>query len=149
MDNKRINTHDCVDCALKHLAAAIVEMGELQRGYWNTDHEIYCEGNLNEACEQIAGYAPDIADKLRNLRANIFNDRKGITIGHINISKGIYWEIRRIKYPDTTPIPPKPIAQSVLKAPRPCCDKQAQAPAPRENTSVFFAPAAPVLNKED
>jgi hypothetical protein len=129
MNNERINTHDCVDCALKHLSAAVVEMGELQRGYWNTDHEIYCEGNLNEACEQIAGYAPEIAEKLRVLRANIFSEREGVKTGHIKICKGIYWEIKRIKYPDATPLPAMSIAQSALKSPslpdKPCnCGKK-------------------------
>jgi len=93
----RINTHDCLDCTLKHLSSAIVEMGELQKGWWNTYHEIFCMGNLAEASEQIAGFSLEIANKLRELRRDIFEISKAVTSKHIEDGKAIYWEVKAIK----------------------------------------------------
>ncbi len=111
----RVNKDDCVSCTLKHLSAAIVEMGELQKGYWDTDHEIYCEGNLNEASEQIAGIDLRLANQLRALRVNVFNDRAGIKPSHIKICKQLFWQVKKylkdektIIHTSATPKKPKP-----------------------------------------
>jgi len=95
-----INTFHCLNCTLKHLASAIVEMGELRKGYWNTDHEIFCMGNLAEASEQIDEYSNDIAMELRSLRIDIFETQKMVTEEHLVLAKDLFWKIKKIADPD-------------------------------------------------
>jgi squalene cyclase len=95
-----VNTHSCVNCTLKHLASAIVEMGELRKGYWGTDHEIFCMGNLTEASEQIDAHSNEMAMELRELRIDIFETQKLVTEEHLAQAKKIFWKIRKIADPD-------------------------------------------------
>ncbi len=94
---RRMNRHDCWDCAKKHLASAIVELGELQRGYWGTDHEIYAMGNLNEASEHLYSLAPELANVMRGLRIDIFTKTKAVEARHIELAKSIYWRISTLE----------------------------------------------------
>lgn len=104
-----INTHSCVNCSMKHLASAIVEMGELRKGYWNTDHEIFCMGNLTEASEQMDAYSNDIAMQLRNLRIDIFETQKLVTEEHLAQAKDLFWKIKKIAEPDIVIKESKPV----------------------------------------
>jgi hypothetical protein len=106
---KIINTHGCVKCTMKHLASAIVEMGELRKGYWNTDHEIFCMGNLAEASEQIDEYSNDIAMELRSLRIDIFETQKLVNEDHLKIAKELFWKIKKIAEPDVVIKESKPV----------------------------------------
>ncbi len=104
-----INTHSCINCSMKHLASAIVEMGELRKGYWNTDHEIFCMGNLAEASEQMDAYSNDIAMELRSLRIDIFETQKLVTDEHLIQAKDLFWKIKKIAEPDVVIKESKPV----------------------------------------
>ncbi len=95
-EKRNINTEHCIKCTMKHLAAAIVEMGELRKGYWNTDHEIYCAGNLNEASEQIDAYSNKTAMTIRGIRIDIFETKKEVTEQHIQDAKDIFWDVKEM-----------------------------------------------------
>jgi hypothetical protein len=93
---ERINTHDCVNCSLKHVSSAAVIINEILNGYENTDHEIFLMGNLNEACEQIAETSLELSNELRNLRVDIFEKERKVTQPHLRRIKDIYREIRQL-----------------------------------------------------
>lgn len=99
LETQRINTHDCKDCAMKHLASAAVIAGEILNGYGDTDHEMFLLGNLNEAAEQIAGILPRISAQIRKLRLEMFPPGKapGITRSHLEDFKRIYQALREGK----------------------------------------------------
>lgn len=129
---RRINHHDCRDCARKHLSSAIVELGELRCGYWGTDHEIYALGNLNEACEHIQTLLPEAADALRLLRVDIFDAAKRVEPRHIGEAIRVYWLIAG--RPDASqnqigrtvsnePVQARPIITNIPAPKRPCCGK--------------------------
>ncbi len=138
---RRINHHDCRDCARKHLSSAIVELGELQRGYWGTDHEIYAMGNLNEACEHIQTLLPEAADALRLLRVDIFDAAKRVEPRHISEAIRVYWLIAG--RPDASqnkigrtasnePVQARPIITNIPALKRPCCGKRVDSNAPSQ-----------------
>ena len=44
-----VNQHSCVDCAIKHLASAVVIAREILTGYNTPQYRLALIGNLNEA----------------------------------------------------------------------------------------------------
>lgn len=92
--NDVINTHTCVNCALKHVSSAAVIINEILNGYANTDHEIFLMGNLNEATEQIAETSTKLSNELRDLRVDIFETQKKVIRSHLRKIKEIYHEIK-------------------------------------------------------
>ncbi len=96
IQTQRINTHDCRDCAMKHLASAAVIAGEILNGYEETDHEMFLLGNLNEASEQLAGILPDLSLRIRNLRIEMFpsGGKLKIMSAHLEKMKAFYRELR-------------------------------------------------------
>jgi hypothetical protein len=122
----RINTHNCVNCSLKHVASAAVIINEILNGYENSDHEMFLMGNLNEATEQIAETSVEISNELRNLRVDIFENDQKITQTHLKRAKGIYRKIRQLSDIEIKPeqISRNSVNQSVIpKAPCGCGKK--------------------------
>lgn len=116
----RINRHDCVDCALKHVSTASTIIIEMLNGYNNDDYEMYLIGNLNEAQEQITGIDIGIANELRNLRIDIFEISKVLSIKHLELIREIYTKIKKMQ-PGNIIInkPNKPI-QIIKSKHKPC-----------------------------
>ncbi len=63
-----INRHNCVNCALKHLASAAVLAKELLHGYESAEYRFYLLGNLSEAQQQLSAIDPLQAEVIRTLR---------------------------------------------------------------------------------
>ncbi len=124
---KIINTHGCIKCTMKHLASSIVEMGELRKGYWNTDHEIFCMGNLTEASEQIDEYSNDIAMAIRELRIDIFETQKAVTDEHLKTAKELFWKVKKIGEPSleikTEEQAKNPYQMKIVENKSGCCGK--------------------------
>lgn len=70
----RVNFHQCLASALKHLASALVIAGEMQTGYANRRYALYLLGNLNEAQEQCAVRLPPLANRIRDFRLRLFGE---------------------------------------------------------------------------
>jgi len=62
----------CVDCARKHVAQAIVLLGEAQLGY--PDHKWLAVGHLAEASEEMLGDYPEIAADIRTARLLVMEE---------------------------------------------------------------------------
>ena len=60
-----INRHNCLSCAVKHLASAAAIAREMITGYDTADYRLYLVGNLNEAQEQLTGIDPEMANLVR------------------------------------------------------------------------------------
>ncbi|OGV36158.1 MAG: hypothetical protein A2020_12195 [Lentisphaerae bacterium GWF2_45_14] len=88
-----INTFDCINCTLKHVSNAIVQMGELRRGFWGTNHETFCRANIDEASQQIDGYSNEISMQLRDIRKSVFEEKFLIEISDIESLQSIYWAV--------------------------------------------------------
>ena len=66
-----VNQHSCVDCAIKHLASAVVIAREILTGYNTPQYRLTLIGNLNEAQEQLSGIDPKLANHIRSLRLKL------------------------------------------------------------------------------
>jgi len=93
-EKRNINTEHCINCTMKHLSSAAVQMEELILGYWGTPHEVFCMGNLNEASEQIYKYSHETALRIRQLRLDIFEKKKEATKEHVEEAISIYFHVK-------------------------------------------------------
>ena len=75
-----INRHNCLNCAVKHLASAAAIAREMLTGYDTPEYRLYLLGNLNEAQEQLTGIDVELANLVRQVRLWIAPDRLEITI---------------------------------------------------------------------
>ena len=91
-----INMHKCLDCTLKHVSDAIIQMGEIRKGFWGTNHETFCRANIDEASQQIDAISNDIAMQLRDIRKSIFEKKFLVEISDIEALFAIYWELVQI-----------------------------------------------------
>lgn len=70
-----INRHNCLNCAVKHLASAAAIAREMMTGYDTPDYRLYLLGNLNEAQEQLTGIDPEMANLIRQVRLWVVPER--------------------------------------------------------------------------
>ena len=63
----------CRECCQKHLGQALVLGCEMRKGY--PSHFYLVIGHMAEAEDEICMVRPDIADKIRQERHNLFSDR--------------------------------------------------------------------------
>lgn len=75
-----INRHNCLSCAVKHLASAAAIAREMITGYDTADYRLYLVGNLNEAQEQLTGIDPEMANLVRQVRLWVAPDRLEIAM---------------------------------------------------------------------
>ena len=92
----RINNHDCLICALKHLRAAMIIMAEMLNGYQNDEYEDYLIGNLNEAQEQITVIDINISNSIRDLRIEIENSNK-LTVVNLKTCKELIASVKDLR----------------------------------------------------
>ena len=62
----------CLDCARKHIAQAIILLGEARLGY--PDHKWLAVGHLAEASEELLGDYPVLAADIRTARLLVMED---------------------------------------------------------------------------
>ena len=58
----------CIDCTLKHLGSAAIQLEECLDGYPNFD--IYVIGNLDQAAQEIRELSPEMGRIIRSHRVN-------------------------------------------------------------------------------
>lgn len=62
----------CIDCTLKHLGSAAIQIEECLDGYPNFD--IYVIGNLDQASQEIRELSPEMCQIIRAHRVNWMED---------------------------------------------------------------------------
>lgn len=75
-----INQHNCLNCAVKHLASAAAIAREMLTGYDTSEYRLYLVGNLNEAQEQLTGIDLELAGLIRQIRLWVAPDRLEIAM---------------------------------------------------------------------
>ena len=86
----------CLKCCLKHLAAAIVELKELESGYWGGVEEIQALGDLDLAARHLLTIDPKLSDLIRKQRIDIFDALRKVMPYHFTSLQNIWQSVNKL-----------------------------------------------------